>query len=443
MLRVRLTGALVTFGLLIGGGAALRGTAEGTPAVSTVSASRSAVLQILYTPPILVPAGERVRVPVDVICANAAGRACAASVTFGVRAGAERWRTATVAAAAKGLQFDVTAAAARAAGMGGVGRVEFFIRASGATGGETSLGSPVQPMAFYVIDHLARVPVSGPSGRQAEGHTVLALPWGSGPNRAGLQAGPEAATLGSSSFDVDSRGRIHLVDALQRRVATFDHGHVTGQIALDAGSPADVAVAPDGTTFLAQRADGQVTLRTIAAGGRASSMSMGQGVLSQVRTSGNDPVVDLLPLGMWASPPRPGGSEIVTAGRPLSDGTHLLCVVSGRSIRIARLAGDRLIGAVELTSNRPFGAVPLVEPDGRGGYVVAFRVAGGTGAMDLYRIVHVAGGAVRDSFDTPATSFAAGLPFSRFRLAGGHLFQLTGDERGLRIIRYRLRAVAR
>jgi hypothetical protein len=47
------------------------------------------------------------------------------------------------------------------------------------------------------------------------GRTVLALPWGSGPMRAGLAPGNESATLGPSSFDVDAAGRIFLLDGLQ------------------------------------------------------------------------------------------------------------------------------------------------------------------------------------------------------------------------------------
>src|SRR5206468_5406179 len=100
MVRVRLTGALVTFGLLVAGGAALRGTAEGKPALSAATASRPAVLEVFYTPPVLVRAGEAARIPVDVVCATAAGRPCGATVTFWARAaGAGPWRTATAHAA--------------------------------------------------------------------------------------------------------------------------------------------------------------------------------------------------------------------------------------------------------------------------------------------------------------------------------------------------------
>jgi hypothetical protein len=444
MVRVRLTGALVTFGLLIAGGAAVRGTAEGKPALSAAAASRPAALEIFYTPPVLVRAGDAVRIPVDVVCATAVGRPCAATVTAGARAaGSDRWRTATTDAV-KGLRFDVTAAATRASGPAGSGRVEFFLRARGPGGRETGLGSASRPLAFYVAPRLVRLHVGfgPPSSGLAKGRTVLSLPWGSGPDRAGLQAGLESATLGPSAFDVDARGRVHVVDAFQHRVATFDHGRLVRQVRLAAGSPADIAVGSDGAAYVVQKTNGDVVLRTVHPGSRARTTSMGPGILSQVRTAGRHPAVDLLPMRMWASGLGSRQGETLSPGRPLSDGSQLLSVVSGSSIRIARVLGDRLVGAIELTADRPFGAVPLVEPDGHDGYFVVARTGGVDRGPDRYRVLHVSGGAVREAFDLSAQTFAAGLPFSPIRLSGGHLFQMTSDVHGVRIIRYRIPKVA-
>ena len=65
-------------------------------------------LQIYYTSPVLSRAGERVLMPVQVVCVTAAGTACRATVTLGTRAPGEAWRYSTTAAS-PGLTFDLTA----------------------------------------------------------------------------------------------------------------------------------------------------------------------------------------------------------------------------------------------------------------------------------------------------------------------------------------------
>ena len=44
--------------------------------------------------------------------------------------------------------------------------------------------------------------------------------------RAGIALGNEAAVVGPSSFDVDRRGRVFLLDTEQRRLAVFDRGRL-------------------------------------------------------------------------------------------------------------------------------------------------------------------------------------------------------------------------
>src|SRR5687767_1989774 len=102
VLRWRLAGVAATLGLLVGGGAVMRVGASVLPARVSDAAS---VLHLFYTPPVLVRAGERVRVPVDVVCATEAGEACSATAEIEVddglghllRSGSE---------AVKGLEFD-------------------------------------------------------------------------------------------------------------------------------------------------------------------------------------------------------------------------------------------------------------------------------------------------------------------------------------------------
>src|ERR1051325_222280 len=93
MKRWRVTAVLTLVGVAIGGGTMLRGAVvvHATPAAPH---RPSGVLEAFYTPPVLVRAGERVQIPVDVVCATEAGRPCATTVTMGARAGAGRWEQA-------------------------------------------------------------------------------------------------------------------------------------------------------------------------------------------------------------------------------------------------------------------------------------------------------------------------------------------------------------
>jgi hypothetical protein len=389
------------------------------------------LLEIYAASPVLVRAGERVRLPVQVVCATSAGESCPASVTMAARsAGDSRWRVRTTPATPD-LEFDLSAVAGRAGADGG--SVEFFVRARGPAGSTAALQQ-------IPVVHAPTIPF----GRVQTATTVLFLPWGSGPNRAGLVPGREGATLGPSSFDVDAKGRIYLADAIQDRIAVFSRGRRVRQIPIALGARADVALTGAGAIFAIDRSGSNVTLRRIDPAGRVgAALSLGPAIGGQIRTDGQGAVVDLLPQDQWVAVVAdrfgwltPSGTS---SGRPVH-GAQILRAIDDHSLRLGTVSGTRVVDAVEVRFPHLLGEVALVESDGSGGYWAVVHVWRSTPSpADQFQVVHIADGRIVESFATGDARFADTPPLGRFRLGpDGNLYQLMTGSDGMRIVRYGL-----
>jgi hypothetical protein len=282
-------------------------------------------------------------------------------------------------------------------------------------------------------------------GRVRSGSTILYLPWGSGEAKAGLAPGHESQTLGPPSFDVDRSGRIYLADALQRRLAVFFRGRLVRSVRLPLGVRPDIAVARDGSAFIADRSGSRLSLRRVdRAGGPGPAVSTGSGILGQVRTVAARAFVNVLPADVWM-PVRvrraPGATGPPTAGMPLAGGGQLLRVAREDRVRIGTVGPNGTVtDAVELRSAVRFGDLALAEPDGHGGYVVVVHVWRVEPApADQYQVIHLVGTRVIQTFAVGDGLFAETPPLSRFRLApDGNLYQLITLPDGMRIQRYHL-----
>lgn len=449
--RGRLAAALITAIVLAGvAGVASAGEREGSGRPREAG-GRASLLKIYYTNPVLVPAGEPVRIPVDVVCATSVGRACAATAEVEALQGGA-WATGSSPASA-GLRFDLSVAAgAAASGAGGraSGAVRFFVRARDASGRTVSLpdGAPDRTLRFYVATSMpvVRLPAV-PFGRARRGRTVLRLPWGTGPRRAGLTPGDGSAALGPSSFDVDAGGRVYLLDELQRRLAVFSRGRLVRSTRLPVPPLSDVAVAENGTAYVLARdpRDGsRLQVRTVSPAGRVTAVvPVGTGIPGEIRTAGAGAYVHLLPLDAWVPVPGTGAATSVagpSAGRPLPSGDSLLRSVAGNALRLGTVSGGEVRRAVELRSTRRLGEAPLAEPDGRGGYWAVVHVwRGAPHAADQYEVVHVLDGRVVRAFAAPRREYAQAAPLSAFRMgADGALYHLQTEAAGLRVVRYRI-----
>jgi hypothetical protein len=405
-------------------------------------------LEVYYTNPVLVRAGEHVLMPVDVVCATADGNPCTATVALDTRAGdSEAWHVTNVGAM-PGLTFDLSGPASRAVGSYSSGSVSFYLKAEGAGGASASLpdlGASF-PLNFYVTKDLPVLTVPTiPFGQVRRGTTALFLPWGSGRMRAGLVPGAESATLGPPSFDVDGSGTIYLADAVQGRLAMFARGHLIRETGLTAGVRPAIAVAEDGAVFVADSSGALATVRRIDPAGIVGGSSViGSGLVSEVRAIGEEACVRLLPLDAWFRVDSAGEPDDVqhapTTGRPLDSGSSLIRVGWQGSVRLGYVTGDDVTDAVELSSAQHLGEVALAEPDGTGGFWVVVHVwQVGPAPADQFQVLHVASGEIVASFAVADQRFADTPPLSRFRAGGdGNLYQMTTSPEGMRIVRYDL-----
>jgi hypothetical protein len=442
---VSVAGAVVALALAGGvrstrGGLAARiGPGEASLAAATPAA---ASVRLYYTPPVLVRAGEPVLVPIDTACTTDDGQDCSTEVEVGTQVGNESWHAARRSAVGPEV-FDLTAPSSRATGGG---EVRFFVRATADSGAEASLGASRSTAAlrFYVTERMPTVALPDiPFGEARKGEEVLALPWGTGPMRAGLEPGDESDSLGPTSFDVGLGGRIELLDALQQRLATFQDGRLVD----DTGLPDtlfDVAVAEDGSALVLSRAEGSLVVRRVdPSGGVGAPAALGQGIPGQVRVSGGQDLASVFPLDGWVDVPAPGAAlgdhPAVHAGRPVGAGAELLRVVRPQSVRLGMVVGGRVVDAAELVSPYQVGECALAESDGHGGYWVVLHVWRETPvAMDQYQAAHVRDDILLDSFAVPNQRFASMPIFNRFRMADGSLYQMTSSPEGMQIVRYRL-----
>lgn len=424
----------------------------GLAARSSEPSGRSAqdpaqVLEVYVRSPVLVRSGERVRLPVRVVCANAHGDPCASTVTVGTREGADGpWRR-TAAQAVPSLEFDLTAPASRSLGSARSGSVSFFVRASGPQGRLESLpsGGQAAPLELFVTNELPVVRAGAiPFGETRPGRTALFLPWGSGPGRAGLDLGRESATLGPSSFDVDRDGRIYLADALQDRVAEFSHGRLVRQTPVRIGARADLALTERGAVFVLDRDETGPAIRRIDPQGRLGpAVSAGSGIIGQIRTVGEQGLASLLPQDAWTAVSADGLGTLtaagITTGRPVTGGRQLLRVITEDFLRLAVVEDGRVVDPIEVRFAQRLGELALAEPDGSNGYWAVVHVWRDRPAADQYQVVHISGRRVVQTFAVGDRRFADTPPMARFRLGrDGFLYQLVTSPEGVSILRFDL-----
>lgn len=405
-----------------------------------------ASLQVFYSPPGLVRAGHKVRIPVDAFCTTVQGDWCPADVTIGTQPGAGPWETITRSARI-GLEFDLTEAAARAA-QNGMNVLPFFMRVEAATGLVSSVGSARMPLKLWVVPEMTqvRLPVI-PFGQVRKPTDALFLPWGTGPKKAGLSPGRESLTGGPSSFDVDDEGRIYLLDTEQDRLAVFSGGELLRGVPLALDADADVSVASDGTAYVLEVRNDVAEVRAISPFGTVEpARSLGEALSAHVRTVGDKAYANLLPADVWVQVPS-GTDALQTAlpsetfiGAPIGGEAQLVRIGTTESLRLGMVSGDGVSNPVEIRSGTDLGEVALAEPDGNGGYWCVVRVwREDPTPAHQYQVVHISGDRIVETFAVSAEQFADTPPLSRFRLGhDGHLYQLTTSPSGVRIVHFDL-----
>jgi hypothetical protein len=448
-MRARVVVAL-TAALVVVGGAVMIGAGHLVPVLASARSENNGGpgelvalggLRLIAGNPVLVHMGEPVRVPVDVICTTDRGT-CSADLSMDVSDGTTSSR-ATVPDANGVVRFDLAVPMARAVAAGGRS-IAFRLTASDELGRQAALPSSASSVVrAYVTDELQLLAVPAvPFGSAVSGETVLFLPWGTGPLRAGFAPGLESLPAGPASFEVDASGRIFLLDRLQSRLAVFGAGRLNRETTLEAPDPTDIAVTASGECLvLSGRFGAAATVRTVdQTGVLGPSVVVGEGLPSQLRAVGERAFAKLLPLDAWTEV---GGRVATpTTGLPLADGRELLSVVRPEddAVRLGLVSGGRVVDAIELRFAARVGELALAATMDDGAYLAVVRVArDGTNAADQYLVVRVSAARAVSTFPVASRAFAGPSPMSRFRLgADGNLYQLTSSPDGVRVQRFEI-----
>ncbi len=98
-----------------------------------------------------------------------------------------------------------------------------------------------------------RAPAERRASARPHGEVVVRAAYGSAVGELGVDRPEEGSPEGPMSFDVDARGRVHVLDQVNSRVQVFERGEPPRAIALPADTFQDIAVGPDGRAVVLDR----------------------------------------------------------------------------------------------------------------------------------------------------------------------------------------------
>jgi hypothetical protein len=273
---------------------------------------------------------------------------------------------------------------------------------------------------------------------------VVDASWGAGVAEVGLGGPPGGLRIGPSSFDVAADGSIVLLDGVNSRIQRWDRGRVSAVHADLEGSVGDLAVAPDGTTFVIG-GDGRVpSLRRFGSDGRTLAAGpLLERTWSQLRVGPDGPVVQQAPSEQWlrAAPAlsRREQARSGRAGRRLADGSEVVVLRTGvAELRLARVAGGHLQAGWRILSDTPLGEVQLAEPWGNRLVAVVKTY---TDARDEFLVLILDTKGLVGQFSVASGEWATSAPLARFRLVGSSLYHLGSTAEGAYVDRYDLEAI--
>jgi hypothetical protein len=444
-------------GLLAG---AVLGTAAvlaAAPAIADRSASRAAqeALDATHLPPLLTVSGEPVELRYDIHCVpvheTPNDAPCAAGGAVFVRAGSSGpYRELPLRVDRNAVEGRHVARVPRdiASSLGGF---TYYATLQSTGGAVLTLpaGGPDAPQRSLPLERAVEVSLGahvfgatrGANARVAEAR------WGRGPVDVGLEPGRSLAPIGGSSFDVDRKGTVHVLDQVQRRVLRWparSAAPVAIPLSID-GTIADLSVAPDGTTYLLESAAsgrGPV-LRTFGVHGETLGVvDIGERTAAQVRVGPDGPVVLQHPSGQWTAAivdgrPLDAGAQGDSGrpGRALPGGGEVIVLRRANEIRAALIGAKGRRRSWRVRSETPVAEVQLAEPLGDR-LVLVVRVYSNT--VDEFRALVLGPNGLVGSSSLDSADWAETAPLSRFRLVGSSLYQLGSTPAGLFVDRFDL-----
>jgi hypothetical protein len=265
-----------------------------------------------------------------------------------------------------------------------------------------------------------------------------------------LEDGPQTTPIGASSFDVDSSGRVTVLDEAHRRLLRFapGGGKPTAVPIAVHGTIADLAISADGTSYVletaGQQAGESLLVRRFASDGTAKgAWHTAERTASALRIGPGGPVALSYPATEWmpvasGSAPLDRHAQLqrATAGRPLAAGGGALVVFrSGNEARVAIVGRHGVRHSWRVSSETPIAEVQLAEPVGSR-LVLVLRVY--TDSRDEFVALVLDGHGIVRQFSLDSADWAETAPLARFRLVGPSLYQLGSTPAGMFVDRFEL-----
>jgi hypothetical protein len=429
-------GACVGMTLLAGG---MVSAHDGPTAVPP--AIERGLRDVLHTPPLLVRTGNRVTLRYDVVCqADSFGKPCALEGNLFIRrSGEAAYRSTRLAPAGEsGLE---TAVDIQSEGLSYYAVIE-----DGAGSSMTvPAGGALAPQRAWAVPELTavnlRAHVFG-RARKPDGR-VLSGSWGSGDGAFGLITGREMARIGPSAFDTGPDGSVVVLDQVNDRLSTYGPNSEPRHVPISfAGGEGDLALGPDGMTYVLDQGAEPVVRSYAPSGARLAETSVAGSGADMLRAGPSGALVHSYPGEMWQ--PVGGAGQLLQPsqqaaaarpGLPAAGGAEVVVQASRTEALFALVQGDRVLRAWRVASGTNLGEIQLAEPY-RDGLLVVLRVWTSQRAEFVALVLLPSG--LSGSFAVDAVEWAESAALGRFKLAGGRLFQLRSTPAGAEVVTFDL-----
>jgi hypothetical protein len=455
--RQRARRLLPLLGLLAGG---IVGSSTVVVVGSAIAQRPAAIAPVVFEathfPPLLVVPGERIELEYGVHCAPAGvedpeqGCGVAGSVFAREPRRGSFQRIPLAARVEHGLR-TLTASVPEEIASNRDG-FEYYAELESPDGGRRTVpsGGAEAPYRVYVLAD----PVEVDLGRHAFGtpqgpdERVVTVGWGDAPADVGLEEGRNLPPIGASSFDVDTRKNVVLLDQAHRRLLQWERGAskpIAVPVSVD-GVIADLALAGDGSVYVLEsvgRERRQPLIRRFDVNGRElDAVEAGERTPSQIRIGPDGPVVLQQPSNQWM-PVAIAGEPVsptqqrrgARSGRPLRGGGEVVVLQHDGEVRVALTRNGEVRSSWRVTSGTPLAEVQLAEPVGQR-LVLVVRVY--SVEKDEFEVVVLDRRGIARRFATASADWAETAPLGRFRLVGTSLYRLGSAPSGAFVDRFEL-----
>ena len=276
---------------------------------------------------------------------------------------------------------------------------------------------------------------------------VVDARWGGAVGEVGLAGSRGLGYVGPSSFDVGNDGAVTVLDQINGRVARWLHGRTTATPVAVSGGLADFGVEPDGGFDVLEPPNRVTTAPVLrrfrADGGLAWVQRLSDRTWAKLARGPTGPIVRQEPSEEWLPIADQGGPIGRTeqalrglAGLPIGGGREIIVERVGvDELRLAEIAGNRVLASWRITSATPLGEVQLAEPLGSGLVAVVKTY---TDDRDEFLVLVLDRSGVTERFSLDSAQWAESAPLARFRLSGSSLYQLGSTPAGAFVDRFDL-----